>query len=495
MSKRKKGNIDTEKQTAKPDSSQPQRINDNETQHTDHSHKENHVKGDEAKLTYRNISKLSNSKNFQHHPDNVKGHKKMSQEIKKAFKEAKNVPDNHLKNPHTGKIGELALKQNAYAQRGATPVEIYDSKVGGARDNGIDTVIKKAAQNSVIESKATRTEATFKLSKTKTQGEQMSPQWIRAKIREMWPSPKTAPTAVLLSNEPFNKFISGADVDYGTQTVRLITDPNRYKPLPPDVSIWNAANAASHTEMYAMRAINTVGKAASYIAITLDAAQVAGQIHHDIKKKDWSFSRSFRLVIEKGAGVVGSITAVVALNAGTDFVGCAGSFVVGAAGYDIGQDLGSDFADTIGLSPLEDDEREKATREGMNLIAGHTGVNFVDGVKTVAGTISDGLSSGRELLTDTLTANTSIKEAVNASYPSDSVQRTSEPEKAAPEKPLGFHARRLEIMKSHAENRSTLENSQASYPKCEAPVSSKNQSVMKNSEEGFTYQSPRPSPF
>ncbi|MBX9586181.1 MAG: hypothetical protein K2X50_02875 [Gammaproteobacteria bacterium] len=554
MSKRKKGNIHTDKQAVKPDSSQPQRTNDNDTQHPDHSNKGNHVKGDEAKLTYRNISKLSNSKNFQHNPDNVKDYFKTGNKIEQTFDAAKNVPDSK-KNPITGKLGELATEQNLYAQRGNARVKIYDSKVGGKKENGIDIVAQKDKHIPTIESKATRTEATFKLAQTKTQGEQMSPQWMREKIREMWSSPKTAPTAALLSSQPYTKYISMTDVDYGAQTVRFVTDPNRVKPLPHDVGIWESAKAATHGEMFAMRTLNTVGKGASYIAITLDAAQVVGQIHHDIKKKDWSFSRSFRLVIEKGAGVVGSITAVVALNAGTDFVGCAGSFVVGAAGYDIGQDVGSDFADTLGLSPLDDDEREKATRDGMKLLGGEAGVAFLNGVETVAGTISGGLSSGCEVLNDTLpfevcspgaqatslpqspapeeinsgtdntepnacspsisdnvklasdsvsrpdislqstTANSSAKEVVNASYPSDSGRLTSEPEKAAPEKPLGFHARRLEIMKSHAENRSAAENSQATYPKCEALASSKNQSVLTDSEHESTYQSPRPSPF
>ncbi len=488
--------------------SRHKRGNVNDTPKADRPDEQNHVKGEVVSDSLKKVSIMSDSRHFKIHPKNVEGYFKMDKQIKQTFVEASSVPNNHLKNSYTGKIGELGTKQNVYAQRGNARVEIYDAKVGGKRDNGIDVPIKKGDEISVIESKATRTEATFRLSKTKTQGEQMSPEWIESKISEMWSSPKTAPTAELLSTQPFTKYILGADVNYGNQTVRIVTDPNRYKPLPEDVSIWNAANAASHTEMYAMRALNTFGKVTTYLAITMDATQIAGQIHHDIKKKDWSFSRTFRLVIEKGAGVVGSVAAVVALNAGTDFIGIGCSFIVGAEGYNVGQDLGSDFADTLGLSQLNDNEREEATRDGMNLIAGQMGTDFLDGIETAASTVSDGLSSGCELLNDNLSFevctpelkklpasessaptetnnNTDISEP-NASYPTDSNQLNSKPVIKLSDNPQTFYARITSIMRSREENSAT--------PK-EYSVSEKNHSTNNSFAESSVTSKEKPSGF
>lgn len=461
MSKRRKVTAPTDKHVAKSD---PHK--------SDQEHKGNSIRGDIASDSLKKVSIVSDSRHHEIHPKNIDGYFEMEKQIKKTFIEAQGVPNNHLKNSYTGEIGELGTKQTLYAQKGNARVRIHESKVGGGKNNGIDVVATKGKQTSIIESKATRTEAKFKLTKTKTQGEQMSPQWIQTKIREMWSSPKTAPTAELLSNQSFTKYISGADVNYGNQTVRIVTTPNRYKPLPHDVKVLNATNAATHGEMNAMRRLNTIGKVTSYFAITLDTAQIVGQIHHDIKKKDRSFSSTFRLVIEKGAGIAGSVVAVATLNIGTDFIGIGWSFVVGAEGYNLGQDLGSDIADTLGLPSLDDQEREQATRNGMDLIAGQVGTDFLDGVESAAGAISDGVTEGCELLNDNLPFevctpepkplsalesaeqqginNESENSGENASYPDATAQVTPKPEIKTSINPQGFYARRMSIMQNNA---------------------------------------------
>lgn len=454
-----------------------------ESQQSEHSHNgSDSSKTENASKGLRKASRLSNSRAFQHNPHNVNKYFEAENKISLKFDEAKNVTKQGLKNIITGDLGELATEQSIYALRGNERVKIYETKVGGKSNNGYDHVARKGKPIFKIETKATTNSNTTVGLKTSraTKIQQMDSRWEKITHERMKASPSTAKTVTLLET-PHNyssKHISGVQVDYQSRKTTLFTEPNRYKELPADVTIWDSAKRASKNEMRAMKTLNSAGKALSLASYVFDVAQIVGQLHHDHEKG--SYGATVRLILEKGIGYAMAGGATAGVEAITGGAGFSVAFVVGGEGYKLGESVGTGISNLAELPTISPDERDASMRDGMDMIAGPAGLAVLEGIDKVSQKISEGVSKGCEFLNDKLPFNVCTPEATKPSP----VPQEPQPEEKKPEvqpanppaseqadtehlisrsettkenssgKSLGFHARRMEIMQSRLENNS-----------------------------------------